>query len=742
MPDVGSDQSWATSQLVEFLGVLSGRSDEASATRAGVERVLESLDAEIGMLVAEHTPEVVVGLPPDDARLTGVVDAALAGESATTLDELGECRIAAVALRVGALPAGAGAQRLVIARLGTEDFEPTELLLLRGMAWVLELAQRGYQTFAALNERQGVLEQLSRIQRGIAARVPLAEVFDTVTESALSLVGSELAVLHLLDRDGLAVVSVSGTASELRPPAWALRLSAGVAEEVYEGDELVRSVPDEHGRAAMGAPVRENGATIGGLVVVSPETPHAFGEAQQQALRTFADQVSVAMSDAKAQLAAQHAVRDPVTGLPNRVLFLNQLESALAGGRRVHVLFLDLDRFKQVNDTLGHAVGDDLLSKVGRRLRESLRAGEMLARFGGDEYAVLLENTTDANARRCAGRLLAALHDPYLVGSEEVVVGGSIGVATGVGTTTPTELLRNADTAMYRAKHAGGGRIVAFEESMHAVLVHRRSIESELLRAVDDDGLRVVFQPIVGLRDRRLIAAETLVRWDHPTRGPVAPAEFIPLAEETGLIVRLGRQVLQAACSQAAAWLEVVEDGRAPSVTVNVSARQLHDSGFLTDVRQVLADTRLDPDRLILEVTESTMVSDLDAVLELMLRLRELGVRLAIDDFGTGYSSLSYLRMFPVEILKVDRSFVDGITAPWQGRAFVQAIVRLAHALSMTAVAEGVETEDQVKALLEVGCDVGQGFLLARPMSSAEIVTFAIGAPAGMPDRLPIDLWR
>jgi predicted signal transduction protein with EAL and GGDEF domain len=270
---------------------------------------------------------------------------------------------------------------------------------------------------------------------------------------------------------------------------------------------------------------------------------------------------------------------------------------------------------------------------VGRRLRESLRAGEVLARFGGDEYAVLLENTTDTNARRCAERLLTALHDPYLIGSEEVVVGGSIGVATGVGTTSPTELLRNADTAMYRAKNAGGGQIVAFEESMHTVLVHRRSIESELLRAVDDNGLRVVFQPIVGLRDRRLIAAETLVRWDHPTRGPVAPTEFIPLAEETGLIVRLGRQVLQAACGQAAAWSEVVDGGRGPSVSVNVSARQLHDPGFLADVRQVLTDTRLDPDQLILEVTESTMVSDLDAVLELMLRLRELGVRLAIDDF-------------------------------------------------------------------------------------------------------------
>jgi hypothetical protein len=236
MPDVGSDQSWATSQLVEFLGVLSAQSDEASALRAGVERVLESLDAEIGMLMADHTPTVVVGLPP--ATPAAGRDGGRPG--GRTGGDAGRARRVSHRRRL-ALSVGAGAPRLVIARLGTQDFEPTELLLLRGMAWVLELAQRQFAGMSALNERQRVLEHLSRIQRGIAARVPLAEVFDTVTESALSLVGSELAVLHVLDRDGLAVVSVSGTAPELRPPAWALRLSGGVAEEVYERDDLVRS---------------------------------------------------------------------------------------------------------------------------------------------------------------------------------------------------------------------------------------------------------------------------------------------------------------------------------------------------------------------------------------------------------------------------------------------------------------------------------------------------------------------
>jgi EAL domain-containing protein (putative c-di-GMP-specific phosphodiesterase class I) len=366
----------------------------------------------------------------------------------------------------------------------------------------------------------------------------------------------------------------------------------------------------------------------------------------------------------------------------------------------------------------------------------------VLARFGGDEYAVLLEDTTDREAYGCAERLLAALQTPFRVGDEPVVVGGSIGVAGGGATRcggsggdggSAVDVLRNADTAMYRAKHSGGDRIVAFAASPGALLT-QHSIETDLRRAVQGNGLRVVFQPVVGLRDRRLHAAEALVRWDHPTRGPMPPVEFVPLAEETGLIMALGRQVLQSACGQAVAW-PAQDGGPAPSVSVNVSARQLHDPAFVADVRRALADTRLDPDRLILEITESTMVSDLDAVLELMLRLRELGVRLAIDDFGTGYSSLSYLRMFPVEMLKIDRSFVEGIVAPWQGRAFVQAIVRLAHALSMTTVAEGVESDDQVEALLEVGCEIGQGFLLARPMTSADIVALTPGpAPVARSD--------
>jgi diguanylate cyclase (GGDEF)-like protein len=478
-------------------------------------------------------------------------------------------------------------------------------------------------------------------------------------------------------------------------------------------------------RAGLGAPVRgEDGAVVGSLVVISPADGVPFGESQEQALVTFADQVSVALADARSQLAAQHALRDPVTGLPNRVGFLDRLETALTDGARVHVMFIDLDRFKDVNDTLGHAVGDELLRKVGRRLRAALRSDERLARFGGDEFAALLENATDDGVRTAAERLLTAMGTPYQLGMDRISVGCSIGVAAAAPGGSAADVLRNADTAMYRAKRAGGGRLVTFDPLVHTVSRHHGAV-ADLRRAVATDALRVVYQPIVGLRDGALHAVEALVRWDHPTRGELSPAEFIPLAEQTGLIVPLGRAVLATACAQAAAWTEVVEDGSEPSVSVNLSPRQLHDPSLLDDVRSVLADVRLDPDRLLLEIEEATLVADPDGTLDLLQRLRELGVRLAVDDVGVGQSDAHALRTFPVELFKLDRTLVDTVTDPWHGRGTVQATIRLAHSLSMTPVAVGVENDAQVAALLELGCEIGQGFRLARPMSAADVVAFA-----------------
>jgi len=736
-----ASHSWSTSQLVEFLAVLAEQTDEAGALRAAVERVLESLDAEIGVLFSPDTTLTVVGLSDDDQAAALVAEAELNGGSVHVAG-LGECRTAVVALDVGD-----AAFRLLVARAGTDDFVPDEMLLLRGMAWVLNLALRPLRVLVKLHERQRVLEQVARVQKAIASRAPLPEVFDTVTEGALGLFGSELATLYLADPEELVLASVSTVSDDHWPGPLRAKSSIGIA--AYERGELVRSddypasphaVPElvkRGAQAAMAAPVRENGTVVGSLAIVSFRPGHAFTEAQEQTLLTFADQVSVALSDAKTLATAQHAVRDPVTGLPNRVLFLDRLERALARGTRVHVLFLDLDRFKLVNDTLGHSAGDELLRQIGRRLRACLRSDDCLARFGGDEYAVLVEDAPDTAVQRIGEQMLAAVQAPLLVCGEEVVVGGSIGVASSHDGADASEVLRDADTAMYRAKHSGGGQLVVFEQSMHTVLVQRRSLESDLRRAVDSDEVCVVFQPIVDLDGGRIHAAEALARWNRPGCGTVPPGEFIPLAEETGLVVPLGRHVLAAACGQAATWPCAADGSSPPHVSVNLSARQLLDPLLVTDVHRVLADTGLDPGRLILEITESTIVSDTSAVLERLRQIRDIGVRLAVDDFGTGYSSLSYLRMFPVDILKIDRSFVDDVVAGWQGTAFVRTIVRLTETLSMTAVAEGVETREQAHALRGVGCQLGQGHLFALPMPPADFATYLSGRPVHAPSATP-----
>ncbi|HEX6497555.1 MAG TPA: EAL domain-containing protein [Micromonosporaceae bacterium] len=728
--------SWSTSQLVEYLAVLSKQPDEECALQAAVERVIESLDAEIG-IVFGHAPLTVVGLPAEDPHVaTLMAEGTSRSPAPVPVAGVGLCRVATVALDVED-----DALRLLVARAGAEDFTPDEMLLLRGMAWVLNLALRPLQVMRTLHERQRVLEQVTQVQHALASRDPLPEVFDTVTQGARELLDAEFATLYLAEDDELVVVSVSSSAHTNWPPPWAsqvMRVKSGVGRLAYLTGELIRvddypacpialqELVDNGASAAMAAPVRENGKVVGSLTVVSFRAGHAFTKSQEQALLTFADQVSMALSDAKTMAAAQSAMRDAVTGLPNRVLFVERLEQAVAAGTPIHVIFVDLDRFKLVNDTMGHAAGDDLLRQVGLRLRERLRPEDCLARFGGDEYAVLLENTPDAEACRIGEAMLAAVKESYVIGTEEVVVGGSIGIARAHGGTADA-VLRDADTAMYRAKRAGGRRLVVFEQSMHTALVQRQNLEADLRRAIDDGALCVVFQPIVDLRQQRTYAAEALARWQHRRRGLVPPREFITLAEETGLIGALGRRIMETACAQATTWPAGPPHNRPPNVAVNVSARQMQDPSFLEDVRTVLADTGLAPHRLTLEITESTIVSDLEAVVDQLHRLRELGVTIAVDDFGTGYSSLAILRTIPVDILKIDRSFVEGVDDGWQGGAFVRTIVRLTETLSVTAVAEGVETRSQADALRRIGCPLGQGYLFAPPMRADDLALYLAG---------------
>ncbi len=440
-----------------------------------------------------------------------------------------------------------------------------------------------------------------------------------------------------------------------------------------------------------------------------------------------------------------NALHDALTGLPNRALFADRVGVALARSaraeHRVGVLFVDLDRFKVVNDSLGHSRGDALLVAVGERLVRSVRLGDTVARFGGDEFTVLCDGLTDGRrAVEVAERILAALAEPVRVDGVELHATASIGIAYADSATATAEaLVRDADAAMYRAKQLGKSRVEIFDDALRASATEHLDVENGLRRAIERDELVLLYQPKVDLRSGEVVGVEALVRWDRAGVGRVAPAAFIPIAEETGLVVGMGAWVLREACRQAAEWATSWPGPLPPMVAVNLSARQLADAGIVALVVEVLAATRLPPRRLCLEITESTLMDDAEAAAVTLAQLRSLGVRLAIDDFGTGYSSLSYLQRFPVDFLKVDRSFVSPLR-PGGGEetAIVEAITGLGHALGLEIIAEGVETDEQRRIVTRLGCALGQGFLWSPPVSAGEVEALAAGAsrpavPAAVP---------
>ncbi|MGH9302280.1 MAG: putative bifunctional diguanylate cyclase/phosphodiesterase, partial [Acidimicrobiales bacterium] len=422
------------------------------------------------------------------------------------------------------------------------------------------------------------------------------------------------------------------------------------------------------------------------------------------------------------QHLAHAAIHDPLTGLPNRVLFLDRLNMALSrserSGRRVAVAFLDLDRFKLVNDGLGHAAGDELLQAVAGRLRESLRGENTVARLGGDEFTILFEDIDEeSQVLTVAERILAELQRPFELDGSPVFVTASIGVVSADGSASSTGMLRDADTAMYLAKEAGRNRVEVFNDQSHTMALEALHVINELHTALAREEFRLHYQPIVDVATGHVVATEALVRWQHPGRGLVSPDQFIPLAEDCGVIVQLGAWVLRSACEQTASWNNTARMlGIDPiEVHVNVSPRQLTSPDFVDLVAATLAGAGIAPGVLCLEVTETTLMSDQQASAQVLHSLRALGVRISVDDFGTGYSSLAYLKRFPIDSLKVDRSFVDGLGEEAEDSVIVSAIIALAHSLGLSAVAEGVETEIALEELRRLECDRAQGYLLGYP---------------------------
>jgi diguanylate cyclase (GGDEF)-like protein len=484
---------------------------------------------------------------------------------------------------------------------------------------------------------------------------------------------------------------------------------------------------DESGESKSGLSVMIRAANRSfGVLIAQSDEHREFGTQDVNFMQAIANVIGNAVERREEEERTRYeALHDPLTGLPNRNLFLDRLAAALAEAERretsVGVIFLDLDQFKLVNDSLGHAAGDELLAAVAPRLEESLRPSDTIARFGGDEFAVLAEVKTDRDAIRIAERIRQALTHPFKLRQREHFVSASMGISLGRGQKAPEAMIRDADAALYRAKERGRGGYELFDSAMRARAVEHMRIENDLRRALDRGELELHYQPIVGLRDGSIVALEALLRWRHPEYGLTSPTSFIPVAEESQLILPVGRWVVEEACSQVAEWQGLNPDKAPVRIAVNLSGRQIGDPQLIPSVSAAVEASGIDPTTLSFELTESVLFEESGVSERIMRSLRGLGVRLALDDFGSGFSSLGYLKRFPLDGIKLDRSFIENVADGLTDAQIVRAVVEMARALGLEIVAEGVETADQLAAVRNLGCHQAQGFYFLPPLPAEEV---------------------
>ncbi|MEY2434942.1 MAG: hypothetical protein QOC92_4667 [Acidimicrobiaceae bacterium] len=626
---------------------------------------------------------------------------------------------------------------LVGATVAWTDQRGVWLLVVPGAT--LFLAYRAYVSYREKNQSLEFLHRSTRLMNE-----------SPQVESALRALLVQARAMFRAERAEITLMAASPVAQHDA----ALRTTLGPGDEfiamepvtVELGDEVTES---ELAGDEMTVPLRGETRVLGKITLTNRlGDVTSFDEKDLTLFETLANHVSVwlensrlerslvQLTELQEQLRYQ-ALHDPLTALANRALFTDHVQHAVARGDRhgrlLAVLFLDLDDFKAVNDSLGHGAGDSLLVAVAERLRACLRPGDTAARFGGDEFAILLEDIETDDAVAAAERIGEALRAPFFVQNRELRVRASIGIAVRSTELDATQLLRNSDVAMYIAKRRGKGRHEVFEASMYADAVERHELKEDLQRAVTQGDFVVHYQPIIDLESGHLNGVEALVRWNRLSRGLVEPSEFIPVAEDTGMILQIGQFVLEEACRQAGVWQRRLPHGMPFSVNVNLSARQLAHGGFVEDVAKVLAESELDPDSLVLEITESVLMEG-DGTVRRLGELRDLGVRLAIDDFGTGYSSLSYLRRFPIDILKMDKTFVQGVGTTSSDDALAQAIIDLTHTLGLTVVAEGIERVEQRDQLRLLQCNMGQGYYFTKPLDADGIEPFILTESVGDQD--------